>query len=167
MLWAPPKKKKKRRELTDLKKERLLHICPLNFLCNWSTRSAVWPESNVIPYLSQRNHKLQINLGAQVLIQITKSFQFSTPPYLHNLSKWFSNSSLKRWSPFLHSLNQSWPWDFLWPMESSAWSDAAPILFYHLRKDDPRPAKISKASCLTHSWSQTEVSLGVPIPAQG
>jgi len=104
-------------------------------------------------------------------------------------------SSLKRWNLSLHILNWSWLWDFLWPMESSAWSDTALILspdleipgalwhtclhtclphksrlgeaywgcgrgpshFYHRRKDHPRPAKISRASCLTHIWSQTRV----------
>ena len=30
--------------------------------------------------------------------------------------------------------------------------------FYHLRKDHPRPAKISKASCLTHIWFPTRVN---------
>ena len=78
--------------------------------------------------------------------------------------KWSCPNSEPRpwetWSTSAHLLahlpsTQEQAWGSLLWMRDCA---RGPSHLYHCRKDHPRPAKISRASCLTHIWSQTRVN---------
>lgn len=121
---------------TVLIKKRISYMST-NFLCNWrNTWSAVWPWPSVSPYLRFRNCEVQLGsviLGAHILYRLQKSSNSSSFPVFTTFTTCLSKASLKRWSLFIHSLNLSWPYDFLWPTENSG-NDAVRILSSGLKR---------------------------------